>query len=154
MNTDPESFEALRKLMALKRHELPPPGYFTYLSEKIATRIQRGEGKLNLVERVYAALVLRPALAGACIVAVGTVLSLTAAYSVNTAQDDASVESPHATWRNAAPSEAFATRIDSTQPLHVPNWVGSTNPGVPAAELPSLFAPVAQAVPVSFEPGR
>jgi len=41
MNSSPEDFRDLRRLLALKRHEQPPPGYFHYLPDKVAMRIER-----------------------------------------------------------------------------------------------------------------
>jgi hypothetical protein len=40
---NPQDFEALRKLLALKQHETPPPGYFNTLSSKICSRIEARE---------------------------------------------------------------------------------------------------------------
>lgn len=43
MNSSPEDFNDLRRLLALKRHEQPPPGYFRYLPNQIISRIEREE---------------------------------------------------------------------------------------------------------------
>jgi len=41
MNAQPENFDRLQKLLALKRHEQPPPGYFENLSSRISDRIEQ-----------------------------------------------------------------------------------------------------------------
>ena len=48
MNPQPEDFERLQKLLALKRHEQPPPGYFEKLSSRIADQIAH-EKELQLL---------------------------------------------------------------------------------------------------------
>ena len=77
MYPDSESFDPLRRLLALKRYEQPPPGYFQNFPRQVIARIQAGERAQDSsalqrwfweapwLQRLWAALESKPALAGA-----------------------------------------------------------------------------------------
>jgi hypothetical protein len=43
MTPEQESFDALRRLLKLKRYEQPPPGYFNSFSREVVAQIRAGE---------------------------------------------------------------------------------------------------------------
>ncbi|HXF09733.1 MAG TPA: hypothetical protein VN625_03035 [Desulfuromonadaceae bacterium] len=47
-----ENFESLRRLLALKRHEVPPPGYFNRFSGNVIARIRAGEQPSDAAENL------------------------------------------------------------------------------------------------------
>jgi hypothetical protein len=76
MSQDSEDFGSLRRLLALKRHEQPPPGYFNDFSGQVIARIKAGERadesaldrffwEVPWLQRLWAALEAKPILAGA-----------------------------------------------------------------------------------------
>ena len=76
MRPDSENFEQLRRLLALKRHEQPPPSYFQNFSRDVIIRIRSGESTVSgawtrvlwdvsWLQRLWAALEAKPVLAGA-----------------------------------------------------------------------------------------
>jgi hypothetical protein len=83
MNPESESeqFEQLRRVLVLKRHEQPPPGYFHNFSREVIVRIKAGElGEDTItawwvwegswIQKLWGAFEARPVLAGAFGVAV------------------------------------------------------------------------------------
>jgi hypothetical protein len=69
MHAEQDNVEALRRILALKRHEQPPPGYFNSFSSRIIARIEAGErAPDSLWERLsqlWTAFETKPLLAGA-----------------------------------------------------------------------------------------
>jgi len=73
MNPSSDDFAALRRLLALKRHEQPPPGYFDRLANSIMVQIEAATLKVPWWERLLGGRGLAPALAGAFALLVGGV---------------------------------------------------------------------------------
>jgi hypothetical protein len=71
MNQDSENFDSLRQLLALKRHEVPPPGYYDRLSRDIMARIKAGDtgnelgASLSWFRRFLNVFDVKPVFAGA-----------------------------------------------------------------------------------------
>jgi len=96
MSPIPDDFEQLRRLLALKRHEQPPPGFFHGFSRQVIVRIQAGElgdqseaslwsfSGGSFLQRIWATLDARPVLAGAFGVAVCGFFVVGALLSDNT----------------------------------------------------------------------
>lgn len=67
MNPEREEFTNVRRLIALKRYEQPPPGYFRDFSSRVILRIEREQASrkdAHWLQRFWAALETRPAFAG------------------------------------------------------------------------------------------
>jgi hypothetical protein len=107
MSPIPDDFEQLRRLLALKRHEQPPPGFFNGFSRQVIVRIQVGElgnqseaslwsfGGGSLLQRIWATLDARPVLAGAFGVAVCGFFVVGALLSDNTGTATAATGEPN-----------------------------------------------------------
>lgn len=95
MNPAPENFDALRRMLALKRHEQPPPGYFDRLPNLVVARLRAGDqGRRGSVlerlfdetpwlQRLVVGLLAKPVFAGAFGIAVCALLVSGVVYSEN-----------------------------------------------------------------------
>lgn len=154
MNSDQNEFETLRKLMALKRHEQPPPNYLDSLSSQIINRIERGEGRPTFWERLSGTVVGRPTLAYALGLTVCGGIGLGAVCMVRQEITDAS-DSATAAVRVPAPAMATILSPEQAEPaLHVASWLGKTNPAVQTQPELSLFDSRPHTVAVSYHPGN
>ena len=59
----PDDFDRLRKLLALKRYEQPPPGYFDNLHRRITARLEMEPERESWWSRWVSGLVLKPSAA-------------------------------------------------------------------------------------------
>ena len=98
------------------------------------------------------ALSFRPALAYGFSLAAFGALTFSVIYSVKTQPEESAQTPLNNGWRTGASDEALATQFNGSEPLHVANWMGNTNPSNAQTALPSLFDSDARdrAVHVSF----
>jgi hypothetical protein len=159
MKTDTENFESLRRLLALKRHEQPPPGYFNDFSSQVVARIKAGEHRESAagierlfaeapwLQRILAAFETKPILAGAFGAAVCALL-LSGIVFAEFHPEPAPVPALAAT-SDAPSSFANATPLAMNQSFEQGQLISSTNPiAPPAGSLFDQFELKAQ--PVNF----
>lgn len=125
MNPESENFEQLRRLLALKRHEVPPPGYFDRFSRDVIARIKAGESgsagfaeKFPWLQKILSAFDTKPVVAGAFGAAVCALLVTAIVSSEGTASPTAVPTSIAGNSLNADPMMANATipapQVDAT----------------------------------------
>ena len=67
MNENENSFESLRRILAFKNRETPPPGYFNGFSAQVVARIRAGEtneSSVAWISKLLQAFEFKPAFAG------------------------------------------------------------------------------------------
>lgn len=158
MATNPENFDRLLKLLALKRHEQPPPGYFDNFSHEVIIRLKQrtGERESWLDElgaeaswfwRIWAVLEAKPIFAGLFGVAVFGVLLAGIIYSQRLGQ-------PSSTEALLLPEKVALESPRSLAEADQPGTVllaSSTNPVVDLGTLGGLFdGTLYKAQPVSL----
>lgn len=129
----PEEFDQLRKLLALKRHEEPPPGYFDRLPGQIRARIAQAQTRPEpLWRRWFEALDFSPTMATGY--ATLTVLLLGAAV-----------------WLARPPQPTGSSQLATTPPATT-----NQNPALAASNQPpaGLFSPPTLQVQPASAPQR
>jgi hypothetical protein len=164
MNENENNFRSLRRLLALKRHEIPPPGYFNGFSSEVISRIRAGEAgaPASFSERLFAeapwlgklvqAFEFKPAFAGAF----ASALFLLLVGGIIFAERPDSAPQPFldAMTQNSG----SAPQLAAVSPVALPQAdqigiIASTNPVLNIQPVASLFGqqnPFAQQV--SFSP--
>lgn len=156
MNPDSENFDAVRRLLALKRHEQPPPGYFNNFSSQVISRIKAGEGaepasaigrlfgKAGWWQHLVAVLEAKPAFAGAFGAAVCALLISGIVYSENgPTPASAALMEPEAGSSLAPATVAVGDSLNESQ--FVSAGTNAISPG-PASLWNDLQSPKAQLV--------
>src|SRR5437762_11672445 len=141
MNPSPQDFDQLRKLLALKRHEPPPPGYFNHFSDKIMARIE-AEGlciRTSWWQLLFPELNAMPVLA--CAYGLVIMGLLTIGVGISQSLDTEETVAPNL----GRPWFAQAPASDALLPVSVPvaqaSLTGQTNPASSVNPVISSGAP-------------
>jgi hypothetical protein len=164
MNENENNFDALRQLLKLKRHELPPPGFFNNFSSQIIARIRAGEAAevrtnagVPWLLKFLQLFEFKPAFAGAFAGALGLLLVFGIIYA-----ERPDNSTPQPTLQNAEPAPvSFAAAAPALlpQPMNLPQpadsigLVAGNNTTTSLQPVASLFGSQnVFAQPVSFSP--
>jgi len=133
MNFSPEEFDRLRRLLALKRYERPPPRFFNHFSDNIVARIEAEglEMKTSWWQRLLPESDAKPVLA--C--AYGLIITGLLVVGLGVSQSLDSGESPAATlgspWFAQAPAPASALPVGVVFARPLADQTSSTSSLIP-----------------------
>jgi hypothetical protein len=162
MKSEQDNFENVRRLLVLKRHETPPPGYFDSFSRQVIARIQAGERaaepsffeqvglSFSWVQKLWGAFETKPILSGALGVSVCGLLMAGIVYSEQVEPGQASFATVQ-----AQPGVALTASQPSGSLFKQPATFGFENTGVvvaPGDRGAAILGEIqgTQAQPVSF----
>ncbi len=144
MSSDLQDFDQLRRLLALKRHEQPPPGYHDRFSREVIARIKAGDagdevGAGNWFRRLWTALETKPMFAGAlgagvCAVLISGLLN-SEDSGMATAGANPALPHGHGGYGGPAMASVAAEPVSATTEPSLTTTAASTD----AAALNSLF---------------
>jgi hypothetical protein len=159
MSESEHNFQDLKRLLKLKRHEIPPPGYFNNFSSQVISRIRAGEAEqagsysvkmkdqspwLHTLLHLFDA---RPGLIGglatsACLLVVfGIVLGQ---HSDSNEAMSASAQTPQI-FASSTPAPATTTAAPLSDPIASSGITLSTNPVTSLQPVATLFGQPANA---------
>jgi hypothetical protein len=151
MSESENNFEMLRRLLALKRHEIPPPGYFNHFSGEVIGRIRAGEASApaSISEQLFAeapwlmrllqVFVFKPAFAGAF----ASMLFLLLVFGIIFA--DRPDSAPQPLLQAVAQNDGGNPQLAVVSPMTLPDTtvhtgiIASTNPVLSLQPVASLF---------------
>src|SRR5213075_1222791 len=128
MNPPPEEFDRLKRLLALKRHELPPPGYFNHFSDKIIARIE-AEGlsaQISWWQRLFPDLDAKPVLACAYGLVIMGLLAIGVGVSQSLDTEETAAPNLGQPWFAQAPASDAV--LPASMPVVQASLTGQTNP--------------------------
>lgn len=147
MSAEQENFEQLRKLLALKRHEQPPPGYFDKLPGNVIARIEAGERSEPVWGRLLPRFLSRPAFAYGFGLAACAILVLGVGHSLKNEPSPNDSQSVAVDTFKAAAAENSQIAVTHTEPVSLTNdSASSTNPIINQP----LFQPEIHVLPANY----
>jgi len=141
MNPSAEESDRLRKLLALKHHEPPPPGYFNLFSDKIIARIEaEGPGiRISWWQRLFPELDAKPVLACAYGLVIMGMLAIGVGVSQSLDTEETAAPNLGRPWFAQAPaSEAM---LPVSVPVAQASLTGQSNPASSVNPVISSGAP-------------
>ena len=143
MSNPPENFDDLRRLLALKRHENSPTGYFNHFADKVIARIEAAGlvAQPRWWQRMYAGLEARPVLACAYGLLIGGLLVVGLGVSQSVEADHAAAPVLANQWFQAPlPAPAVdAGEPTSAQFVNQTDAASSVNPVISSGPPSFLF---------------
>lgn len=151
MNPEQENFDALRKLLALKKYEQPPPRYFTDLPTQIWARIEREPETIPFWQRFLPNFGLSPAMAYSfgLLACGGLVFGI--GYSLS-GDSEQTISRP---ITQGGGFDLLTAQVATGDQPNRGNDYASTNPVMAPGALPSLFKGFnLRAEPANFSPAQ
>jgi hypothetical protein len=112
MNSAPDNFDRLQRLLKWKRHEQPPPGYFNELADRVIARLDRMNAPPapSWWQTLLARLEIKPVLVGASgVVLCGLMLFGISVSQIDWRESTVTAKSSGAWWTVAAGLPTSAT---------------------------------------------